>query len=566
MNRAKERGSSRVFSLTTAPGRKDDPSARRVSVSTVFAVLILSLLLLLSLVTALLVWREYHATLSQGDERAHNAAQTAAEYARWLIEANMSALSRLDDALGEGTDWWNLPPVDNVNRYSELVPEGTSISVTDAAGITVLTSEPENPRPDLSDRDYFMALAEGQETYISRLVTGRMTGQKVFVVARRIEREGNFAGAALAEVPVQILAPFWISLGLGPSSSVGLINDEGWQVARHPVPEETLHFTDHVLFTEHLPRAPSGHYRSPASPVDAVGRIVGYHRVPGLPLVAVVGISQDTVLGGFRRNILISLVFGIPLLLLLGAVSVWGLGWLRREERTRIELAEALERNRMLLREIHHRVKNNLQVVTSLINMQPGSAEAKSEMSRRIAAMAVTYEHIYRGDQFDPVELSRHLPAVIDSLKESYGTAVAMSYDLEALRVPSDHALPLTLIASEVVANAFKHGFPEGGEGHVAVSLRRQDSGRACLAIADDGKGMDPSRQDGGLGMRLLRAYARQIGGDYSFEPAGDRGTRFVLDFPVPFEEPSAVSTGDADPDDARSGVAPDAAVRTAER
>lgn len=402
-------------------------SAAAISVSRVFTALILLLLLLLVLVTAVLIWREYHLTLTRGDERAANAAQTTAEHARWLIEANMSALSRVDDALGEGTAWQRPPRGQDGGRFVDLAPEGTIILVTDETGTLVLTSDPENPRVDVSDRDYFMALAAGRDTYVSRLITGRVTGQRQFIVARRIERDGAFAGVAAAAVPVQILAPFWLSLGLGPSSSVGLINDEGWQVARHPVPEETLNFADHVLFTQHLPRAPSGHYRFPASPVDGMARFVGYHRVPGLPLVAVVGISQDAVMDDFYRNRLISLAFGIPLMVLLAIVCLWGLGWLRRDERTRLELARSLEQNRMLLREIHHRVKNNLQVVTSLINMQPGPAEGKAEMSRRIAAMAATYEHIYRGDQFDHVDLSQHLPAVIDGLKESYGASAASS-------------------------------------------------------------------------------------------------------------------------------------------
>lgn len=513
-------------------GKIGAPPAR-VSVSGLFASLIVLLLLLLSLVTALLVWREYHLTLSQGDERANNAARIAAEHARWLIGASMTVLNRVDEELGEGTDWWHPPTGQDTNRFPGLAPEGTRIWVTDAAGITTLTTRPDNPRVDLSDRDYFMALAQGEQTHISRLLTGRMSGEKIFVVARRIERDGAFAGVAAAHVPVHVLAPFWLSLGIGPGSSVGLINDEGWQVARHPVPDEAGNFTDHVLFTEHLPRADSGHYRSPASPIDAVARIVGYHRVPGLPLVALVGIPEDAVLAGFRRSTYIFLGFAIPLLLLLAAMSAWGLNWLRRDERTRAELAQALEQNRLLIREIHHRVKNNLQVVAALVTLQPGSPEAKAEMRRRIAAMAASHEHIYRGEQFDRVDLSEHLPTLVEGLRESYGAATDIDYDLEPLSLPSDLLLPFALIASEVVGNAFKHAFSDGRQGRVTVTLRRRGSGRATLCIADNGKGMDPARESRGLGMKLLRAFSQQLGGEYAFEPAADGGTRFVLDFPL---------------------------------
>lgn len=550
---------------STASEESENAASRaRLSVSVALAALILLLLLLLSLVVGLIIWREYQGTLALGQERAQNAAQTAAEHARWLIEANRSTLSRIDAALGEGTDWRTAPPHD-ANRFSGLVQAGMAIRVIDAAGVAVFTSEPVNPRVHVSDRDYFEALAGGEETYISRLLTDRPTGQRLFVVAKRLERDGAFAGVAAIAVPVQVLAPFWLSLGLGPGSSVGLINDEGWQVARLPVPEATLNFANHVLFTEHLPRASSGHYRLPASPVDAVARFVGYHRVPGLPLIAVVGISQDTVLSDLRRNILVLLALAIPLLVLLAIMSVLGIGWLRREERTRVELARALEQNRVLLQEIHHRVKNNLQVVTSLIRLQPGDLEAKTELIRRISAMAAMYEHIYRGDHFEGVDLAEHLPAIIHRLKESNVASATVDYDLDSLSVPNDMVLPLTLVASEVVGNAFKHAFPGEAQGRVTVSLRHQDD-HATLTIADDGAGMDATRGSQGLGMKLLSAFSRQIGGEYSFDrpPAG--GTVFTLCFPLaaheepPLASPSAAQAGSG------AGLSHDAAADTAER
>jgi two-component system, sensor histidine kinase PdtaS len=506
-------------------------SGFRVRLSALLAALIILLLTLLASLAVALVWREHQATLVRGDVQAQNAARTAAEHARWLIEANMQALSRLDDALGESpVPLWQAAG-DDITELVEYVPEGTTISVVDSSGRTVLSSDPLSGRIQVADREYFQALQRGERTYISHLLNGRARGRKIFVVSRRIERNGEFLGAALSVVPVEVMSTFWETLNLGLDSSVGLIRQDGWLVARHPVPSDALDLSGHELFTKQLPQSPSGHYRSAASPADAIARIVGYQAVPGLPLIAVAGVSQEAVLGGFRRNLAIPLSVGIPLLVVLLALSFWGLKWLRREEHVRDQLAESVEQNRVLMREIHHRVKNNLQVVSSLVKMQPGPEEAKTEMARRIAAMAATYRHIYEGDRFDTVNLAEHARTIIDGLREEYGVSVGVEYDLEPLSVSTDVALPLALIISEVVANAFKHGFPDGRGGNLAVSLSCGSTETAILTIKDDGIGMAEAPKKGSLGMKLLSAFSQQLRGTHSFQ--GNGGTEFTLTFPM---------------------------------
>lgn len=124
--------------------------------------------------------------------------------------------------------------------------------------------------------------------------------------------------------------------------------------------------------------------------------------------------------------------------------------------------------------------------------------------------------------------------------------------------MPNDHVLPITLIASEVAGNAFKHAFPDGREGRVSVSLRHRD-GRALLTVSDNGVGMDTTHDHGGLGMKLLRAYSRQLGGEFSFDQAGDAGTRFALSFPLTLQDPPETSSTGAGSD-----IAADTAARPA--
>src|SRR5690606_3764305 len=108
-----------------------------------------------------------------------------------------------------------------------------------------------------------------------------------FVVAQRLERERGFAGIAAIVVPSSLISEFWSSLDLGAGSSASIVGDDGWIVARHPPLDEAIDLSQHVLFTHFLPGSPTGSYHSDASPADGATRLVGYHRVPGAPLIAV---------------------------------------------------------------------------------------------------------------------------------------------------------------------------------------------------------------------------------------------------------------------------------------
>ena len=146
----------------------------------------------------------------------------------------------------------------------------------------------------------------------------------------------------------------------------------------------------------------------------------------------------------------------------------------------------------MLFREIHHRVKNNLQAVNSLINLQKIDSKMKQDMTNRIQAMVAVHEQMYRNDQFGAVDASVYIPAIVDKLVESYGREVKLAYDLDALEVDGEHALPLGLIANEVVSNAIKHAFPDDMVGSLSVSLKKMDDGRnGVLKVRDDGIGFE---------------------------------------------------------------------------
>lgn len=511
----------------------------RLSIRSASVIGMLSLLiLLLTALACLHVWNGYRHAIERGETRAVTAAQTTSAHVRWLMEANLQALARMDaEMIVEDGRLVGARP-EGIAAIGASLPEDSSIRIFDADGTSVGATARGETRINIADREHFQALRDGREWQVSRLMLGRATGRKVFTVARAVRRDGEFLGAVVAIVPMETMRRFWSSLDLGPGSSVGLIRDDGWLIARHPEPEDAIDLSQHPLFTTHLAAAPTGFYHSNASPADGISRIVAYERVEGLPLVALVGVSRDWALARFRESATAIALFGIPLILALVAVTVWIAVLLRRDEQARrrdeemrARLTQALEHNRMLVREAYHRVKNNLQAVSAMLQLGPGDPAAKAEMSRRIAAMAALQEQVYLSDQFETVRLDEHISGTVTRLREAQPDGAEMHCDLDPLEVPGDRALPLVLILSEVVSNALKHAFSDGRKGQIRIALRRAGAGRAVLSVADDGPGFVPDTTRRGLGMRLVDAFTQQVGGEAAFRVDG--GTRFTLEFPV---------------------------------
>ena len=209
-------------------------------------------------------------------------------------------------------------------------------------------------------------------------------------------------------------------------------------------------------------------------------------------MIAAAGIEVGQALASFRRNLIGGTLVGIPMLCLLA----WGLLATARLQRAaeahRRDLERSLERNRFLLREIHHRIKNNLQTVASLVRLQPLPAEARRSIAGRIGAMVTVHEHIYRNDEFGVVSIEQYLRRLIDEIRESADHDAEVDMDIEALEIDRDKALPLGLLVNEVVSNAFKHAFDAAEGGRIRISLAVGKDNHARLQISDNGSGFEP--------------------------------------------------------------------------
>ena len=211
------------------------------------------------------------------------------------------------------------------------------------------------------------------------------------------------------------------------------------------------------------------------------------------------------------------------------------------EQRT-AQLRDALKEKETLLQEIHHRVKNNLQVVSSLINIQqrklgPGaSRQALQECQTRVQAIALVHDKLYQSRDYSSVPFSQYARDLAANVFHAAGLssgAVKLEVEVSEVSLGVDKAIPCGLILNELVTNALKHGFPQDRPGTVRVELGQTADGHVRLAVSDDGVGLPAGldiRHSDTLGLQLVRTLAEQLAAKLEVG-RGDRGTLFEVVF-----------------------------------
>ena len=201
-------------------------------------------------------------------------------------------------------------------------------------------------------------------------------------------------------------------------------------------------------------------------------------------------------------------------------------------------LTDNLDEKETLLREIHHRVKNNLQIIISLLNMQErklkdaSSLTALKETRGRINAIALVHRGLYEGDDFRVVNMCTFLTRLIDDLKSGLGIEnqdVEIDVQVASVKFEPDTAIPSALFIVEALTNATKHGVPDGGV--ITVSLKKEGE-RVNVSVSDTGHGCDDT-SPAGTGSKLMRGFARQLAGKFHEENLSP-GHKVTLIFPAP--------------------------------
>ena len=424
---------------------------------------------------------------------------------------------------------------------TQLTTSG-SVWILDAKGHPVVMS---NRFPavenDFSDRKWFNAHAKGgQQQHIGEALIGRVSKEPLFVFSRSvIDGEGRFAGVVALRLHPTFFKTVTFSAEYGRLAFFSMFRDDGGIVASNRLTGENIerNFSDTSIFHEFADQQ-QGTYRTVSS-VDGIERIVSFRRLSDLHLVVAAGVAVEEVLAGWTEAVRFTVAF-----LLLALSSIAGLAWFgfrtsRRENAARSQLEQALTQKEVLFKEIHHRIKNHLQMTSSLLRLQASRIDDASvraafdETEARLTSIALVHETLYRTDKVVDLELPAYVKRLVNELAVAYGAAersIGVRLDLEPCMIDIHRAVSMALVITEVLTNAFKHAFPVGKSGEVSVAV--SCSGEMYnIVVRDTGVGMAKKPGGGSLGLTLIHSLVQQMDGQYSFTNEG--GTIFQLQVPL---------------------------------
>jgi two-component sensor histidine kinase len=438
---------------------------------------------------------------------------------------------------------------------------------------------------------WFARLRDGQQNIIVRSA-GPLAGANpsLMTAERAVDPEGRFDGALVALISLDSLKPNMADRALPPGAQVVLVDGQGHLL----IQSRGAHFaTPRPDFAAKARRAGSFIYAEK----DATGARRVYSAAPLADDVYVIlSAPAEGLFSWAGLNPLSSLLF--PLLAFaMALVAVWVvtdrvvIRWLsylqriaaiyakgrlsvrpRQADRAPPEirelaatlevmaeaiaardqsLRESLAEKDALLREIHHRVKNNLQVISSLLNMQqraltdPAARTAMADTRQRVAALALIYRALYQGPDMRRVDLRQFLSDLIGQMvvdQQTKGEPIRTELAADELTIDPDKLPPLALFAVEAISNAQKHALSTHG-GVLKVSFTVQGA-EAQLSISDEGAGAAPPPfGEPGVGRALMSAFARQLRGRMDLAPNAHGGVTARLIFPNPSAAESATIT-----------------------
>ena len=198
----------------------------------------------------------------------------------------------------------------------------------------------------------------------------------------------------------------------------------------------------------------------------------------------------------------------------------------------------ALERHAERAREVEHRVKNTLQLISSIVLLQgrrsadEAARQALKAIQQRVAAVSVSHRHVSWQDEAEQVEVASLVREIVGDLAGSAGReGVDIELDLEPVTIPGRQSAPVALLVSEMVGNALRHAYPDGRTGRIQVGVRRTATGFE-LTVGDDGVGMSPDAPKTGFGLTVIQLMTQQLRGRLDTTTA-QPGLRLAVSVPM---------------------------------
>lgn len=238
------------------------------------------------------------------------------------------------------------------------------------------------------------------------------------------------------------------------------------------------------------------------------------------------------------------LIYGVPVTVKGETIAIYGMYVdITDQKQAEQQIKKSLREKEVLLAEIHHRVKNNLAVITGLLELQSynssseGARTVLQESQMRINSIALIHEKLYQNENLSEISFDVYLQELTDAIVSSMETTekdITITIDAAPIHLTINQAIPTGLILNELITNAYKHAFSNSDYGNIVVELKRDD-GAYRLRVCDDGEGLpeDVNLEDpNSLGMTLIQTLSKQLNGTYAWNRC-EKGTEFVLEFKV---------------------------------
>jgi two-component sensor histidine kinase len=203
---------------------------------------------------------------------------------------------------------------------------------------------------------------------------------------------------------------------------------------------------------------------------------------------------------------------------------------------------QSLKEKDVLLKEVHHRVKNNMQIISSILNLQSSyvtdayTLALLKESQNRIKTMAYIHESLYQNKSFTSVNFSEYIQTLSSNIIQSYvisSEKIDLVLNLEKMRLNLDLSIPAGLIINELITNAIKHAFPNTVKGKILLNLKSENN-IVCIEVIDNGVGIPPEidyNNTPTLGLQLVNTLIDQVGGKIKFNSKKDFGTQVLIKF-----------------------------------
>ena len=444
-----------------------------------------------------------------------------------------------------------------LSRLSDRFPFVDALSLSDETGRTrAVSTTAAVPEVNNADRSYFRAqLAPATGLFISERVQSRITGRPAFVLSRRLTGpDGAFRGVAAVIIDLRYFDEFYRSLNLNHDPSISLYRENLDVLVRHqagaPAVDEQKNLE--TMVAQARQQETPSEFR-----LDTASQVHSLRKVAGVPVYVSVAIQRDDVGAAWWWQSRIFAVTGAAALLAMAVLTWFAFRHARLVEHTKRELeARVLQRTsdlesaksqlEVLFKEVHHRVKNNMQVISSMLRLQATrtpDGEMKALLHQgieRVHAMSLVHEQLYNTEELASLDFRAYLRTLAEQLRTSFGAEgrVAIEVDASDIHFDLNTAIPLALIVNEVLSNALKYAFPNGADGRIFIALK-EAGGTIELAIIDDGVGLKPGldwRKADGLGLQIVRSLAGKLRGTPNLSSMSGGGSRFSIRFPRPKE------------------------------